>query len=398
MPAQTSRTGPERADAQRHVRARVRRAQLEEHLAAAGRAYDLFGNGKTAVKFTAGRYLEAPLLISFTRVANPAAAITTNATRTWADINGDFLPQENELGALNSSTFGQSVITTRYDDEVPKTRGYNWEISTSVQHELVTRVSMNVGYFRRWYGNKQTTDNVLIGPEDHDPFCATAPVDSRLPDGGGYQVCGLYNISRAKFGQVSNLVRLSEHYGEDKEIYDGVDVYLERTAGARYRGPGRHEHRANADRPMLRRGLSPGAAELQERPAVPDADQVTRRLPAAVVRNSNVGHVPEHPGSPDHGESHLHQRRGPWLARSRSVVGGERHRRRPADRSGHDVRRSYESARLPGLEDLQTAAATAASRPTSICSTRSTRARCWRRTTRTDRRGFARPTSSRGGW
>jgi hypothetical protein len=196
-----------------------------------GAAYDLFGTGKTAVKFTAGRYLEAPLLISFTRLANPAASITTNATRTWADINGDFLPQENELGALSSSTFGQSVITRRYDDEVPKTRGYNWEISTSVQHELATRVSMNVGYFRRWYGNKQTTDNLLIGPEDHDPYCVTAPVDSRLPNGGGYQICGLYNISRAKFGQVSNLVRLSEHYGEDKEVYDGVDVYLNARLG-----------------------------------------------------------------------------------------------------------------------------------------------------------------------
>jgi hypothetical protein len=79
-----------------------------------GASYDLFGNGRTAVKFTAGRYLEAPLLISFTRVANPAGAISTTATRTWSDTNGDFLPQENELGAANNSNFGQSVITTRY--------------------------------------------------------------------------------------------------------------------------------------------------------------------------------------------------------------------------------------------------------------------------------------------
>src|SRR6185503_20307595 len=39
-----------------------------------GASFDLFGTGKTAVKFTAGRYLEAPLLISFTRAANPAAS------------------------------------------------------------------------------------------------------------------------------------------------------------------------------------------------------------------------------------------------------------------------------------------------------------------------------------
>jgi len=196
-----------------------------------GASYDLFGTGKTALKVTAGRYLEAPLLISFTRVANPAGAISTNATRTWTDSNGDFLPQANELGALNNLNFGQSVINTRYDEDVPTTRGYNWEVSTSVQHELMTRVSMNVGYFRRWYGNTRITDNVLIAPEDHDPFCVTAPSDSRLPGGGGYQVCGLYNISRAKFGQVSNLVKMSDEFGDAKEIYNGVDVSLSARLG-----------------------------------------------------------------------------------------------------------------------------------------------------------------------
>jgi hypothetical protein len=191
-----------------------------------GVAYDLFGNGRTAIKATAGRYLEAPLLISFTRVANPAAAISTSATRTWNDLNGDFLPQENELGALNNANFGRSIINTVYDDTVPETRGYNWEISTSVQHELMPRVAMNVGYFRRWYGNTRVTDNLAVNPADYSPYCVTAPADDRLPNGGGYEICGLYNISPEKFGAVSNLVALSKDYGDDKEIFNGVDVSL----------------------------------------------------------------------------------------------------------------------------------------------------------------------------
>ena len=191
-----------------------------------GVAYDLFGNGKTAVKASVGKYLEAPLLISFTRVANPAGAISTNATRNWTDANGDYLPQASELGPLSNANFGIPVINTRYGPDIASTRGYNWEVSTSVQHELMARVSMNVGYFRRWYGNVRVTDNLRVGPEDYSTYCVTAPADSRLPGGGNYQICGLYDISVAKQGQVDNLVRMAQDFGEDKEIYNGVDVSL----------------------------------------------------------------------------------------------------------------------------------------------------------------------------
>ena len=124
-----------------------------------GVAYDLFGNGKTAVKASVGRYLQADNLTTITGRANPTAAIVTTATRTWTDGNGDFIPQESELGPLNQSTFGQSVITSRYDDEVLVNRGFNWETSASVQHQLAPRVSVTAGYFRRWYGNFIVTDN-----------------------------------------------------------------------------------------------------------------------------------------------------------------------------------------------------------------------------------------------
>ena len=191
-----------------------------------GASYDLFGDGKTAIKFSAGRYLEAPLLISFTRVANPAGAISTQATRTWNDLNGDFLPQENELGGLSNVNFGRSIINTRYADAVPETRGYNWEVSTSLQHELLPRVALNVGYFRRWFGNTRVTDNVLVTPADYSPYCVTAPTDARLPNGGGYEICGLYNISPARFGQVSNLVTMASDFGDEKEVFNGVDVTL----------------------------------------------------------------------------------------------------------------------------------------------------------------------------
>jgi hypothetical protein len=189
-----------------------------------GVSYDLFGKGKTAVKASIGRYLQADNLTTITGRANPTAAIVTTATRTWSDINGDFIPQPSELGPLSNVNFGNSVINSQYDPEVLSNRGFNWEASGSIQHEIVQRVSLNVGYFRRWYGNFLVTDNVLVGPADYSPYCVTAPLDSRLPGGGGFPVCGLYDISQARFGQSNNVVTLAKNFGDQSEIYNGADV------------------------------------------------------------------------------------------------------------------------------------------------------------------------------
>jgi hypothetical protein len=187
-----------------------------------GIAYDLFGTGKTAVKFSVGKYLEAPNPPTYTRPANPAGAIVQTATRTWADRNVDFIPQADELGALNPSNFGTINISTRFADEVLTSRGYNWEIAAQIAHELVPRVSVNAGYFRRWFGGFNVTDNLSLAPADYDTYCATAPIDSRLPDGGGYQVCGLWDQKRIV--TQNNLISRASDFGTQTEMFNGVDV------------------------------------------------------------------------------------------------------------------------------------------------------------------------------
>ena len=158
-----------------------------------GVSWDLFGNGRTAVKANLGRYLEGPNLTTFTRRANPANAIVTQATRTWNDSfypasdprRGNFSPDCNlllpaangECGAANPSNFGTTNPTVRYADDALADRGFNWEASAAIQHEILPRMSVNAGYFRRSYGNFLSTDNLNIGPADYSPYCATAPVD-----------------------------------------------------------------------------------------------------------------------------------------------------------------------------------------------------------------------------
>ncbi|HET6959728.1 MAG TPA: hypothetical protein VFI56_24210, partial [Vicinamibacterales bacterium] len=82
-----------------------------------------------------------------------------------------------------------------------------------------------VSYFRRAQGHFTTTDNLDVSPSDFNSYCVTAPTDSRLPNGGGYQICGLYDIVPTKFGLASNnLVTFVDNYGKQTEVFNGVDL------------------------------------------------------------------------------------------------------------------------------------------------------------------------------
>ncbi|HEV2985609.1 MAG TPA: hypothetical protein VGX46_14545, partial [Vicinamibacterales bacterium] len=169
-----------------------------------------------------------------------------SVTRTWNDISGTLNPlldcdltnpQANGgCGKISNSAFGTPVITTQYNNAVKHgwgVRGYNWEISSGVQHEIVPGVALNASYYRRWYGNFLVTDNLAVGPTDYSSYCVQAPSNSLLPAGGGYPVCGLEDINPGKFGQVQNLITLASNFGSQSEVYNGVDLTLNARLGKR---------------------------------------------------------------------------------------------------------------------------------------------------------------------
>ena len=200
-----------------------------------GASYDLFGTGRTAVKGFIGRYVNFEAF-GITTANNPANLLVLSATRAWTD-NGDYVPQESELGPLSDSAFGQvRQATTRYADDVVRgfgVRPYNWQGSIQAQHELGNGIALNVGYFRTWYGNFTVTDNLAIGPADFNEYCITAPTHQDLPsDVSGKRICGLYDLNPAKFGQVNNLVAQASDYGDYNEVFSGVDVSVNMRFGS----------------------------------------------------------------------------------------------------------------------------------------------------------------------
>jgi len=198
-----------------------------------GVAYDLFGNGKTALKASANRYVSGEGTGRASTI-NPIAS-NNSMIRRWTDngdriVQGDpFNPAENgELGASNNLNFGKPVISFRYDPDWAfgfAKRPYNWEFSTGVQHELITRMSVSASYFRRIYGNFDVTDNLSVGPADYDGYCVTAPADARLP-GSGQQVCGLFDLKKEKVGQINRIGTGASKFGNQYEHWSGVDLTM----------------------------------------------------------------------------------------------------------------------------------------------------------------------------
>jgi hypothetical protein len=85
---------------------------------------------------------------------------------------------------------------------------------------------VEVGYTRRWLHLFTVTDNLAVSVADMTPFSVTAPLDPRLPGGGGYVVSGLYNVVPAKASLVDNYRTYSGDYGDVSQVYNGIDLNI----------------------------------------------------------------------------------------------------------------------------------------------------------------------------
>jgi hypothetical protein len=183
-----------------------------------GAVYDLFGDQKTALKFSMGRYEQAGST-GFSETYNPLAL--TTAALSWTDLNGDKVPQ-GELGCTYQTAgceinlaqlptgFGVASLSN-FDPNIK--RMYNIETSVSVQQELFQRLSVSGGWFHRDYKNLRRRDNLLQSFSDYTPFTLFSPIDGTA--------ITYNNVSNAARTRVSNLDLTA---GSDRKLwYNGIE-------------------------------------------------------------------------------------------------------------------------------------------------------------------------------
>jgi hypothetical protein len=162
-----------------------------------GGAFDLFGDGSTAVKASAGRYV-ANEGTGVTQGFNPIYPYNTMENRLWTDLNGDMTainpdgtPQFAEVGPSNNPNFGTSTISTIYDDNLR--RGTNWEYNAGIERQLGSGWAASVMWFHRNYGNFSWRDNLNTDTSDWVFAGNFIGPSAGLPSSGQGTVIPIYN-------------------------------------------------------------------------------------------------------------------------------------------------------------------------------------------------------------
>lgn len=188
-------------------------------------AYDVFGNGKTALKVNASKYI-ASAAAGYAAIFNGMTYSTQ--TRAWFDLDGNkslFDSAGNiQFGEVFGGTSNFGGITSRPDPDL--LRGYNWEYNASVQHQLIDRLSMTAGVYRRQFYNLDVTDNTNLAVTDWSPFSITTPTDPRLPASGS--AITMHSLNPNKVGVPTDNLRTFSDI--NTSVYNGFEL----SANARF--------------------------------------------------------------------------------------------------------------------------------------------------------------------
>lgn len=212
-----------------------------------GLAYDLFGDGRTSLKVNYSKYWRSASNDDLYVISNPSTTFADNTNRTWIDGNRNLRPdcnlsdgslQDNRTaggdlcGAWDNRNFGSLASAATINPDTLEgwgVRPYDWQFGVSVQRELLPRVSAEVGYNRRMWGNFFVTDNRAVTAADYDVLTISAPSHARLDTSG--QPVSYYLLKDSGFGQIDNYFTFESDFGDSTYYWQGVDLTVNARTG-----------------------------------------------------------------------------------------------------------------------------------------------------------------------
>jgi hypothetical protein len=210
--------------------------------------YDLFGNGKTALKLTGGYYYQTKITLADSLnglFSQPAltwqnnSSGTCGASRCWTDANRDGIVQADELIGTPTSSNNRFDLTTGIfrpqgnlvdeDTELARTR----EVIAGVSHELISNLAVGVDYIYRKYDNGTATFTYGYqpgGPNFPASQLYVGPLTYTDPETGisapYFEICqGCMRPSG-----VGDVITTSPNYTN----YNGVDITLNKRYSNRW--------------------------------------------------------------------------------------------------------------------------------------------------------------------
>lgn len=220
-----------------------------------GLAYDVFGDGKTALKFTSGKYFRRHT-VTFAERLTPMAPVTVAIPWNDRDLLGRNMPTNNDRIAQNNeldlnrlpANFGERRLDT-LDPNLE--REYNIETGVTLQRELWRNVAVGVGWYRRSFYNAYVDKNPLRGAADYVPVQVVSPYNG--------EVFTVYNLRSAALLPLVDAVVTN---GKDnRQVYNGFEV----SAQGRLPGGGTVLGSSTTQRTITR------ACELGSVAGIPDA-------------------------------------------------------------------------------------------------------------------------------
>jgi hypothetical protein len=174
-----------------------------------GFAWDLTGDGRTAIKGGVSRYdrLAGVNLVQPLNQRNIAFQ-----TCPWSDVNSDLRAQESEIafarctGSLQPSLGG-------VDSDLK--RPYQWEFNVMVQRQIGNRTAVMAGYYGRRFWDLYTTVNDAVPSTAYTPVTITNPLTN--------EPLTVYNQDPATRGQVRNVLKTIPDL---KHRYHGVEFQV----------------------------------------------------------------------------------------------------------------------------------------------------------------------------